>query len=143
MVRALSSNHRLPDNPRWIEFTRTDGVEARRPTSTEFNPDSDNNVNYMRPVPLTEGFSIGWRLAFGKALASKLGYEGMVPSRLLMNMCPNQCNQRVRIGYLEIGLKIMACSIITRAQSKNHDMTRTSSVSRLGCLMITISQRSA
>jgi hypothetical protein len=76
MVRQLNQTHTLPPNPHWIEFVRTDGNADRLPRDTTFNPDSQGHVNFMRPVTDDESASIGWRIAFGKALASKLGMPG-------------------------------------------------------------------
>jgi hypothetical protein len=83
MVRTLSSAHQLPANPQWIEFTRSDGSLDRQPTNTTPIVDENGQVNFMKPIALDEGFAIGWRIAWGKALAAKLNYPGKLRSFLL------------------------------------------------------------
>jgi hypothetical protein len=76
MVRALNTAHQLPANPRWITFTRSDADASNHPTDTTWRRDADGLVNFMKPIALDEGFSIGWRIGFGKALAAKLNLPG-------------------------------------------------------------------
>lgn len=82
MSRRYAGVHTLPENPEWLEFTRSDGSTSNLPKNTKQIVDSDGQVNFMRPVPLDEGLAIGWRVAVGAQLAIRLGLPGMLHATL-------------------------------------------------------------
>lgn len=77
MSRRVAA-HKLPDNPTWIEFPRSDGNSRSWPTNTK-KVVTGGEVNYMRPASLEDSVSIHWRVSVGdsvaKALNMKMGGE--------------------------------------------------------------------
>ena len=76
MSRRHAGGHVLPENPTWIEFSRSDGNASLLPKNTTRIVDEEGQVNYMRPVGLDESLAIMWRVSIGTALAAKMGKPG-------------------------------------------------------------------
>lgn len=78
MVRSSDGGgvrHTLPDNPQWLDFTRSDADPSRHPTDTT-PVVRGGEVNFYREYHEEESLAIKWRKTVAKALALKLGYEG-------------------------------------------------------------------
>jgi hypothetical protein len=82
MPKTLSNKYTLPANPTWIDIPRSDGDPGRWPDNTTPVLDANGHVNFYRPVAVSEGAAIGWRVTFGRALAMKLGYVGQYSIRM-------------------------------------------------------------
>lgn len=73
-VRRIVTNKKtLPPDPTWVEIPRTDADSKNWPANTEKVVDSDGHVNFMRPVPIDESLSIGWRCQLGPRVAAVIG----------------------------------------------------------------------
>ncbi|KAF7308845.1 Actin-related protein 8 [Mycena kentingensis (nom. inval.)] len=72
--RNHSSAHKLPANPNFISFSKSDGNSSTWPKDTTEVVDDEGNVNFMRPVPLDESISVKWRIGIADALAAHFGY---------------------------------------------------------------------
>ncbi|EIN05974.1 hypothetical protein PUNSTDRAFT_145371 [Punctularia strigosozonata HHB-11173 SS5] len=68
-MKNTPKGRKLPTNPHYLEFKRTDGSERNWPTNTTKTVDAEGNVNYMRPIPLDESACIGWRCGIGAGVA--------------------------------------------------------------------------
>jgi hypothetical protein len=81
--RGLSSNYPpLPDNPDWVEFPRSDGDSSSWPRNTTYIVDDEDQINFMRPIPLDErGPSTKWRIDIAAALAVALKWPGIPVSQ--------------------------------------------------------------
>ncbi|TFK53434.1 hypothetical protein OE88DRAFT_1625796 [Heliocybe sulcata] len=71
--RGLSGHHSLPENPSWIEITRSDGEPSRWHQNTTEVVDHEGHVNFMRPFDLDESTSVHWRKGLGMNIAKRLG----------------------------------------------------------------------
>lgn len=65
---------KLPDDPLWIEITRSDGEQRTWPSNTTYIEDANGEINWMCHVPIDGDVAIRWRLAVGNAIA--LDYFG-------------------------------------------------------------------
>ncbi len=78
--------HKLPDNPSWIEFNRSDGNKKLWPTNNT-KVVKGGEVNFMRLAPLDDSVSIHWRVAVGGAVAKAQNMPGENNFRSRMVEC--------------------------------------------------------
>ena len=76
MSRKHGGAHTLPENPEWLEFSRSDGITNSLPKNTKKVVDGDGQVNYMRPVEMDESLAILWRVNVATQLAKRMGLPG-------------------------------------------------------------------
>ena len=75
MSRRHAAGHTLPENPHWLNFTRSDGDPSNLPKNTK-KIVTNGQVNYMREVDMDESLAIMWRVNVGKELATRMGLPG-------------------------------------------------------------------
>ncbi|RXW23895.1 hypothetical protein EST38_g1976 [Candolleomyces aberdarensis] len=68
-------NLRIPANPVYIDFPRTDGDPRTWPTNIQYAEDNEGQINWMKELELDHPIAIKWRLVVGKALAMDMGRE--------------------------------------------------------------------
>jgi hypothetical protein len=68
----------LPENPLWLEFTRSDGDSSTWPSNsrTQRVVDAQGHVNFHRVIELDESHAVRWRTEVGAAVASQMGLPG-------------------------------------------------------------------
>ncbi|KAJ7170508.1 hypothetical protein C8R43DRAFT_982000 [Mycena crocata] len=69
---GYSNKHALPDNPAFIDFTRSDGDSTLWPQNTTRVIDEEGCVNFMQPLGLDEPLSVKWRVGVGDAISVAL-----------------------------------------------------------------------
>lgn len=74
MSRRLAA-HKLPANPSWIEFPRSDGEKKLWPKNTK-KVVTGGEVNFMRPAPIDDSASVHWRVAVGDAVSKTMNMPG-------------------------------------------------------------------
>ena len=75
MSRKHAENWKVPDNPTWMEFPRSDGDPKQLPKNTT-KVVTGGQVNYMRPVDIDESLSVNWRIQVARAVATRMGLPG-------------------------------------------------------------------
>lgn len=77
MVRQNATFYKMPANPKYLTFTRTDGNSDLWPKNTTPGAvDGDGNLNWMRRVPLDEATNQRWRNQIGTAVAKSMNNPG-------------------------------------------------------------------
>lgn len=77
-ARRVTVDTRLeePANPTYIDFPRGDGQPITWPTNTTRIVDSEGQVNFFDPLPLSHNQSIRWRALVASAIANDLQMAG-------------------------------------------------------------------
>ncbi|KAJ3543210.1 hypothetical protein NMY22_g3221 [Coprinellus aureogranulatus] len=60
---------KVPDDPIWIDITRSDGEQRTWPSNTTYIEDANGEINWMKHVPIDQDVALRWRLAVGNAIA--------------------------------------------------------------------------
>lgn len=81
--RGTTNKYVLPDNPKWIEFGKSDGDQSKWPTNNTKVVDSEGHVNYMRIDELDGNVSLKWRIEVAKRVAVLMNMPGELSSRAM------------------------------------------------------------
>ncbi|KAH9967236.1 hypothetical protein BC827DRAFT_1123410 [Russula dissimulans] len=73
--RVVGGGHTLPPHPEYLDFERTDGDAKQWPTNTNEVIDSNEQVNYMRPLGPNDSSDIHWRCQIAMKIADRLGRQ--------------------------------------------------------------------
>jgi len=73
--RAVAGGHTLPPHPEFLDFERTDGDAKQWPINTMEVVDSNEQVNYMKPLGPNDSSDIHWRCQIAMKVADKLGRQ--------------------------------------------------------------------
>jgi hypothetical protein len=66
----------IPDNPKFVEFERSDGNSGGWPSNTTRIVDHEGCVNFYQRVELDQPMGIKWRVQVGAALSAALNWPG-------------------------------------------------------------------
>ncbi|KAF8809462.1 hypothetical protein BYT27DRAFT_7162823 [Phlegmacium glaucopus] len=69
---AVDAKSEEPANPTYIDFPRGDGQPSTWPTNTTRIVDSEGQVNFFDPLPVSHSQAIRWRIAVASAIANDL-----------------------------------------------------------------------
>ena len=72
-------NLKIPANPVYIDFPRTDGDPRTWPTNTQYVEDNEGQINWMKELEWDHPIALKWRMIVGKALAVDMGRERTLP----------------------------------------------------------------
>jgi hypothetical protein len=81
--KSAPKGRTLPAHPHYLEFERSDGDARFWPTNTTKVVAADGTVNFMRPVPLDEAASVGWRCGIGAGVAKLMNLPDLPREPLL------------------------------------------------------------
>ncbi|TFK29704.1 hypothetical protein FA15DRAFT_752501 [Coprinopsis marcescibilis] len=69
------ANVKVPENPIFVDFERSDGDPATWPKNVIRTVDNEGQVNWMQHLPLDDPTALKWRLQVGKHIAADSGVE--------------------------------------------------------------------
>jgi len=75
--RVADSQVKMPPNPQFLDFPRSDGSAETWPTNTQRIVDSSGEVNFQEAIPLDDGRAMRWRLGVAQAIAKKMELPSM------------------------------------------------------------------
>ena len=127
-ARRVTVDTRLeePANPTYIDFPRGDGQPITWPTNTTRIVDSEGQVNFFDPLPLSHNQSIRWRALVASAIANDLQMAGaflfckLADTHMKLSFVSLQRGHRI---FWEIFLKDMVFLITIKGVKVILDMT--------------------